>query len=101
MVVDDRNLYFVVNGTLNAVPKAGGPVQRVFATEEDGTYPIDGVRAETDAVTAAGFPMRRIEVDGGHWDDAGAIENGHAVPGTAADLQTYLLPELDAGWTAP
>ena len=68
---------------------------------QDDTYPIDGVRTETDAMIAAGFPLQRIEVDGGHWDDAGAIENGHAVPGTAADLQTYLLPELDAGWTAP
>lgn len=68
---------------------------------QDDTYPIDGVRSETDAVIAAGFPLQRIEVDGGHWDDAGAVENGHAVPGTAADLQTYLLPELDAGWTAP
>jgi poly(3-hydroxybutyrate) depolymerase len=68
---------------------------------QDGTYPIDGVRTETDAMTAAGFPMMRIEVDGGHWDDPGAIENGHAVPGTAADLQTYLLPKLDAGWTSP
>lgn len=68
---------------------------------QDDTYPIDGVRTETEAMINAGFPLQRIEVDGGHWDDAGAIENGHAVPGTAADLQTYLLPELDAGWTAP
>jgi len=68
---------------------------------QDDTYPIAGVRAETDAMTAAGFPMMRIEVDGGHWDDAGAIENGHAVPGTAADIHTYLLPKLDDGWMAP
>jgi pimeloyl-ACP methyl ester carboxylesterase len=68
---------------------------------QDDTYPIAGVRTETDAVIAAGFPLQRIEVDGGHWDDAGATENGHPVPGTAADLQTYLLPKLDAGWTAP
>ena len=39
---------------------------------QDTTYPIAGVRKETDAMTAAGFPMKRIEVDGGHWDDAGA-----------------------------
>jgi len=68
---------------------------------QDQTYPIDGVRTETDEMSNAGFPMQRIEVDGGHWDDPGAIENGNAVPGTAADLATYLLPQLDAGWTAP
>jgi poly(3-hydroxybutyrate) depolymerase len=68
---------------------------------QDTTYPIAGVRKETDAMTAAGFPMKRIEVDGGHWDDAGAIENGHAVPGTAADIATYLFPNLGAGWTSP
>lgn len=68
---------------------------------QDDTYPIDGVRTETDAVIAAGFPLMRIEVDGGHYDDPGASENGHAVPGTMADLATYLLPELDAGWRAP
>ena len=68
---------------------------------QDQTYPIDGVRTETDSMTAAGFPMKRIEVDGAHYDDPGAIENGHPVPGTSADLQTYLLPYLDAGWTAP
>lgn len=68
---------------------------------QDGTYPIDGVRTETEAMKAAGFPLVRIEVDGGHYDAAGAMENGHAVPGTDADLVTYLLPKLDAGWTAP
>ena len=59
------------------------------------------MRTETDAVKNAGFPVTRVEVDGGHYDDPGAIENGHAVPGTVADLQTYLLPYLDAGWSAP
>jgi poly(3-hydroxybutyrate) depolymerase len=68
---------------------------------QDTTYPIAGVRTETEAVIAAGFPLMRIEVDGGHYDDAGATENGHAVPGTDADLVTYLLPKLDAGWHAP
>jgi hypothetical protein len=52
-------------------------------------------------MAAAGFPMTRIEVDGGHYDDAGAIENGHAVPGTSADLEKYLLPWLSKGWKAP
>jgi hypothetical protein len=68
---------------------------------QDDTYPIAGVRSETEAMIAAGFPLMRIEVDGGHYDDAGAIENGHAVPGTSADLATYLFPYLDMGWTSP
>ena len=68
---------------------------------QDTTYGIAGVRKETDAMTAAGFPMKRNEVDGGHWDDAGAIENGHAVPGTAADIATYLFPYLGGTWSAP
>lgn len=68
---------------------------------QDTTYPINGVRKETDSMTAAGFPMTRIEVDGGHYDNAGAIENGHAVPGTSADLATYLFPYLSKGWKAP
>lgn len=68
---------------------------------QDTTYPIAGVRTETDEMKAAGFPITRIEVDGGHYDDPGAIENGHAVPGTTADLQTYLLPHLTDAWLAP
>ena len=68
---------------------------------QDTTYPIAGVRTETNSLTAAGFPMMRIEVDGGHYDAAGAMENGHAVPGTSADVATYLFPLLSAGWSAP
>jgi predicted esterase len=68
---------------------------------QDTTYPIAGVRTETDAMTAAGFPLTRIEVDGGHYDNPGEIENGHSVPGTTADLQTYLLPHIDDGWLSP
>jgi poly(3-hydroxybutyrate) depolymerase len=68
---------------------------------QDTTYPIEGVRAETGAVTAAGFPLMRIEVPGDHWDDANAIVNGSPVPGTTADATTYLLPYLNAGWQAP
>lgn len=68
---------------------------------QDTTYAIAGVRAETNSLTAAGFPMMRIEVDGGHYDAPGAIENGHAVPGTSADVATYLFPLLSAGWTSP
>lgn len=68
---------------------------------QDTTYPIAGVRAETDAMQGAGFPITRVEVDGGHYDNPGDIENGHPVPGTNADLQTYLLPHLDDDWLAP
>jgi hypothetical protein len=69
---------------------------------QDDTYPIDGVRTETEAVKAAGFPLQRIEVDGGHYDEPGDIENGHPVPGTVEDVRTYLLPFIGApGWTSP
>jgi pimeloyl-ACP methyl ester carboxylesterase len=65
---------------------------------QDTVYPIATVRAETNAMIAAGFPVTRVEVDGGHWDNAGAIENGHTVPGTDADLATYVLPQMKNGW---
>jgi hypothetical protein len=68
---------------------------------QDTTYPIAGVRGETQAMVAAGFPLTRIEVDGGHYDEPGAIENGHPVPGTDADVATYLLPHIDDGWRSP
>ena len=68
---------------------------------QDAQYPIAGVRTETDAVTAAGFPLTRVEVDGGHFDDAGDTENGHSVPGTNADIHTYLLSHIDDGWRSP
>jgi predicted esterase len=68
---------------------------------QDATYPIAGVREETDAVAAAGFPLQRIEVDGTHYDDAGEVVNGHPVPGTDADIRTYLLPHLGDGWLSP
>ena len=61
----------------------------------DATYPIAGVRAETDALTAAAFPMTRLERAGTHWDPDTASS------GTDYDLRTYLLPYLNAGWTAP
>jgi hypothetical protein len=68
---------------------------------QDTTYPIEGVRAETNAVKAAGFPLERIEVRGEHWNDAGDVVKGQAVPGTDADLRTLLLPHIDDGWLAP
>jgi predicted esterase len=68
---------------------------------EDEAYPIATVRAETDALTSDGFPVQRIEVEGGHYDGPGAVRNGQQVPGTFADLRTYLLPHLDDGWLSP
>lgn len=68
---------------------------------QDTTFLIADVRAETDAIKAAGHPMTRIEVDGNHWDNPGAMVNGHAVPGTNADIANDLFPYLNAGWTAP
>jgi len=68
---------------------------------QDTVYPIAGVRQETNAMIAAGFPLQRIEVDGGHYDEPGEMENGHAVPGTDADLVNLLLPHIDDGWQSP
>jgi pimeloyl-ACP methyl ester carboxylesterase len=68
---------------------------------EDTEYPIQGVREETDAMIAAGFPLRRIEVEGDHYDNEGELVNGDPVPGTDADLINYLLPYMDAGWRSP
>jgi pimeloyl-ACP methyl ester carboxylesterase len=66
-----------------------------LAHVSDPTYPIAGVRAETDAVKAAGFPETRIERPGTHWDPDTQSS------GTNYDMRTYLLPYLDAGWLAP
>ncbi|HEV3097955.1 MAG TPA: CARDB domain-containing protein [Candidatus Dormibacteraeota bacterium] len=66
-----------------------------LAHTEDEVYPIDGVRQETDAMAAAGFPMQRIERPGHHYDDSTADS------GTDHDLQTLLLPHLNDGWRSP
>ena len=62
---------------------------------QDTTYPIDGVRSETDQVRKAGFPIERLEKNGAHWN---TDSNG---TGTMNDRRTYLLPYLDRGWAAP
>lgn len=72
-----------------------------LAHRQDTTYPISTVRAETDQLISSGFPLTRIEVDGTHYDDAGAVVNGHAVPGTSADVGVHLLPSMDEDWLAP
>jgi dienelactone hydrolase len=66
-----------------------------LAHTEDEVYPIDGVRRETDAMAAAGFPIQRIERPGHHYDDSTADS------GTDHDLQTFLLPHLNDGWRSP
>lgn len=72
-----------------------------LAHRQDTTYPLAGVVAETEAMKQAGFPLTRVEVDGHHYDEAGAIVNGHPVPGTDADIVTHLLSYLADGWLAP
>jgi hypothetical protein len=57
---------------------------------QDGAYPIAGVRSETNAVKAAGFPLTLVERPGEHYD-----------ANTDPDLRAYLLPYIDAGWLAP
>ncbi len=66
---------------------------------QDTTYPIATVRTETNSLTASGFPVTRIERVGTHYDQAGASVSGAPVPGTEADVHTYLLPHLRDGWT--
>jgi predicted esterase len=61
----------------------------------DTVFQIGTVRAETDALTTAGFPQTRVERSGTHWD-ADTTSSG-----TNYDLRTRLLPYLDAGWVAP
>jgi hypothetical protein len=68
---------------------------------QDDTYPIAQVRAETDAMKAAGFPITRVEAVGTHFDEPGAVVAGQAVPGTDADLRSLLLPHIDDGWRSP
>jgi poly(3-hydroxybutyrate) depolymerase len=65
------------------------------AHTEDAEYPIAGVESETDAMTAAGFPLTLIKRPGTHYDP------DTATTGTDHDLRTYLLPHLDDGWLSP
>ncbi|HTR73870.1 MAG TPA: hypothetical protein VMH33_01250 [Solirubrobacterales bacterium] len=72
-----------------------------LAHEEDETYELAEVRSEVEAVKDAGFPIELIEVPGEHWNDPGDIVEGAPVPGTDADILTYLLPHIDEGWESP
>ncbi len=67
---------------------------------QDDAYPIATVRSETDALNAAGFLVERIERTGTHFDNPGDVVAGTPVPGTDADVVTF-LPHLNDGWTTP
>jgi hypothetical protein len=56
----------------------------------DTTYRIAGVRAETEAVSNAGFPITVIERPGPHYDGK-----------TDSDLREFVLPHIEDGWTSP
>jgi hypothetical protein len=66
-----------------------------LAHTEDATYAIGSVRAEINALKAAGFPVTLIERPGTHYDD------DTATTGTDHDLRTLLLPHMDDSWLAP
>jgi hypothetical protein len=66
-----------------------------LAHTEDDTYPIATVRAETNALKAAGFPVTLIERPGSHYDE------DTATTGTDHDLRTLLLPHMADDWLAP
>jgi hypothetical protein len=72
-----------------------------LAHEQDETYELENVESEVAAVQAAGFPLELIKRPGTHFDEPGAIVKGKAVPGTDADVRTYLLPHISDGWTSP
>lgn len=61
----------------------------------DTEYPIAGVRANLNTLTANGFPVTLIEKAGTHYDP----DNGAS--GTSYDLIHFLLPSVDAGWESP
>jgi predicted esterase len=72
-----------------------------LAHEEDGTYKLENVEGEISALESAGFPVTLIKRPGTHFDFPNEIVNGEPVPGTDADVQTYLLPHIEDGWTSP
>ena len=74
---------------------SGLPAVVHLAHTEDETYPIAGVRDETNAMKAGGFPITRIERPGTHYDaDAGDTGTNH-------DVRTLLLPHLNDPWLSP
>jgi pimeloyl-ACP methyl ester carboxylesterase len=72
-----------------------------LAHEQDETYELRHVESEVSALKSAGFPVTLIKRPGTHFDEPEAIVEGKRVPGTDADVQTYLLPHIEDGWTSP
>lgn len=72
----------------------------------DTTYDLAGVRSETDAMTAAGFPLQRIERKGHHYDpqnDEGPCDGLPLAsqPSTDQDIQDVLIPHMGDDWVSP
>jgi len=61
----------------------------------DTTYPIATVRTNMSTLISNAFPATLIEKPGTHYDP------DTSTAGTNYDLRTFLLPYLDAGWSAP
>jgi hypothetical protein len=72
-----------------------------LAQEQDMIYKLGEVEPEIAAVRAAGFPVELVKRPGEHWNEPGDVVAGHPVPGTDADILSYLLPHIDDGWLAP
>jgi predicted esterase len=89
---EEESLAAATNKTLHIVH---------LAHEQDETYELANVESEVAAVKSAGFPITLVKRPGTHFDEPGAIVNGKAVPGTDADVQTYLLPHIEDGWESP
>ncbi len=61
-----------------------------LAHTEDTTYPLATVQSELQMLVGAGFTVEAIERAGTHYDNPAA-----GLPGTEADIKTYLLPKVD------
>ena len=82
-------------------PCGGGvEVQRCPSRSPAGRrFPIANVRAETEAMRSAGFPVERIERSArGELPRRNSSVTG---PRHHADIQTFLLSRIDDGWRAP
>jgi hypothetical protein len=61
-----------------------------LAHTSDEAYNYSDVQSDLDQLSAAGFPVTRVTRPGTHHD-----------ANTVSDMQQYLLPHLNDGWTAP
>lgn len=74
--------------SLHAAKKKFHIIQLAHTSDE--VYPIGTVRSETNALKRAGWPIKRIERPGTHYDNH-----------TDGDLQKLVLPHIDDGWRSP